>query len=538
MKRGIIYIAFFILFSGISVFAGTNKSDNFYTVKNKLFSINLPNDLKGTYEIKKEKDKISVFHTESKKSGFGGFAFGIKAYKNPADHATLPGGRKLGELTDKKGNLYDVVLKYPTDVQYDYTKGVNPPESYKNLYDLGVKTDINGVNGSVYYANQGMNGENLYKDVIQKHLTAIKEKWDSVKLEEEDMSYMYNIVTKDKIGYTYYDINADGIDELLIGEIAEGNWKGVIYDIYTMVDRIPRHVISGGSRNRYYVCDNAFVCNEYSSGAMESGIRVYHLVENSVELFPQVSFKYDGYENSKNPFFISYSDGWKNVSKETFNERKKVFEKYERFNFIPLNKFPEPKQPLKDRYNTKKDYFDYSVVLNEFPKEYYYTTVKIDKSKERILIITDRINASKNSYHGLFYYFAKNGFVYPLGYLESEKPLSQSKNYLYLTEKNVNKKFYMSDKKLAIIKSDVPKIKEKMNNIEFETIESADRFAGDFGEPAGDDVVKATVDGFYFEYHKPDYKKKYIKHHMKECIKDGVKTQVQMYCCMVKKIQG
>ena len=193
-------------------------------------------------------------------------------------------------------------------------------------------------------------------------------------------------------------------------------------------------------------------------------------------------------------------------------------------------------QILEDRYNLKKDYFDYSVVLEEFPKNYYYTTVKIDKSQKRVLIITDEVNKNKNSYHGLFYYFAKNDFIYPLGYLESTKPLSLSKNYFYLNDGNKNIKLYMSDKKLEIIKSFVNKIKENVNNIEFEIIESADKFAGDFGEAAGSDVVKATIDGFYFEYHKPQYKRKYIINFMEECIKDGVKTQVQMYCCVVKKL--
>ena len=191
---------------------------------------------------------------------------------------------------------------------------------------------------------------------------------------------------------------------------------------------------------------------------------------------------------------------------------------------------------IEDKYNTQKDYFDYSVVLTEFPKAYYYTTVKISKSKERILIITDKITADKNSYCGLFYYFAKNGFVYPLGYLESTSPLTQSKNYLYLTNKSGNIKFYMSDKKLEIIKAKTAKINEPTIKIKFETIKSADKFAGGFGEAAGDDVVKATIDGFYFEYHKPQYKKKYIKSLIKECISDGVKTQVQMYCCVVKKL--
>jgi len=314
------------------------------TIKNRLFSITLPEELRGSYEVKTKKDKIEIYHKMSKKTGFGGFVFGVKAYKTPTEHAILPGSRKVGELVDKAGILYDIVLKYPTDVQYDYTKSSKAPESFQLLYDVGGVVNINGINGSEYFKNQGMRGEDLYKNILEKHIIAINEKWDSTKLEKENMSYMYNVLRRtnknifDKIGYTYYDINADGIDEILIGEIADGNLKGVIYDIYTMVDRKPKHVISGGLRDRYYVCDNTFLCNEYSSGASENGIRVYNLVENSTELFPQVSFKYDEYTNQKNPYFISYSDNnWKNVTKEEFMRRKKVFEKYERFNFIPFS---------------------------------------------------------------------------------------------------------------------------------------------------------------------------------------------------------
>ena len=238
-----------------------------------------------------------------------------------------------------------MVLKHPTDVQYDYTKSTNPPEKFAKLYDLGETVEIQGIKGSTYYKNQGMKGENLYKEILRKHVTAINEKWDSSKLEKENMSYMYNVISQTnkeplkKIGYTYYDVNVDGIDELLIGEIADGDFKGVIYDIYTMVDRKPKHVISGGARDRYYVCDDSFICNEYSSGAAESGMTVYNLVENSTELYPQINFKYDEYSNRKNPYFLSYSDEkWQNVSEKDFYERKKTFDKYERFDFIPLSK--------------------------------------------------------------------------------------------------------------------------------------------------------------------------------------------------------
>ena len=343
----IIFAIIFLFFS--KSYASCNDLSKDIVIKNKLFLITLPKELKGSYETKISKDKISIFHKNSKKAGFGGFAFGIKAYKNPYDHAVLPGSKKIGELTDKFGNLYDMVLKYPTDVQYDYTKSTHAPESYKLLYDYGEVVNIQGIKGSEFFKNQGMKGEELYKDILKKHITAIKEKWDAAKLEQEDMSYMYYTLAQtnknvlNKIGYAYYDVNADGIEELFIGEIAGRKWKGVIYDIYTMVNRNPKHVISGGSRNRYFVCDDSFICNEYSSGALESGVRVYNLVENSTELFPQVFFKYDGYTNSKKPWFLSYgcetdNDEWENVSEKEYKERKQVFERYEKFDFIPLQR--------------------------------------------------------------------------------------------------------------------------------------------------------------------------------------------------------
>ncbi len=201
MKKGLILTAILISFlqlSALTCVSADNTATNGTIIKNKLFSVEIPKDLKGLYRTKTEKDKISVFDKASKKAGFGGFAFGIKAYKNPADHAVLPGSRKIGELTDKNGDLYDMVIKYPTDVQYDYTKGPKAPDSYKTLYDLGKIVKIRGIKGSTYFENQGMKGEDLYKDILKKHITAINEKWDSAKLEEENMSYMYNVLAQGK----------------------------------------------------------------------------------------------------------------------------------------------------------------------------------------------------------------------------------------------------------------------------------------------------------------------------------------------------
>ena len=347
MKKFIVLLLFVFICGFASVAqAENNCAKTEIRISNRLFSIGLPSQTKGTYIVKKKKDGIFIYDKVSKKAGFGGFAFGIKAFKNPSDYAMMPGGMKIGELQHKHKELYDIVLIQPTDVQFDYVN--NKKETYMPLYNYAKKVNsaIYGKRNTVYYDRQGTLGKYMYDDVIKKHITAIKEKWNSEKLEKENMSYMYNVLAQsnknvlDKVGFAFYDANGDGIEELVIGEIASGEWKGIVYDMYTMVNRKPVHVVSGGERNRYFVCDDVFICNEYSSGALESGLRVYDLVANSTELFPQVFFKYDEYENKAKPWFWSYetqNDKWENVSEKDYKERKKTFETYERFEYTPLS---------------------------------------------------------------------------------------------------------------------------------------------------------------------------------------------------------
>ena len=357
---GIILFLFCVIIS--PVYAGLSdvfrlKKHETINISNSFFSFYVPEKLTGLYEVKKTKFGIYMYDKPSKKAGFGGFAFGIQLFEKPSDHAMMPGSKKVGEFEDKKGVIYDVVLHHPTDVQYDYVN--QKSASYDVLYDYAdvVVKNIKPKNNCKYYYQRGAKGKGLYNNILEKHLTAIKEKWDSIRLEKEDMSYMYNVIAlsgksaAEKIGYTYFDINGDGIEELLIGEIADGDWKGIVYDLYTMVNRKPVHVISGGSRDRYYVCDGYFICNEYSGGAYESGMLVYILTENSTELFPQVGFKYDGYTNKENPWFISYdfaNDKWQEVDEDFYNQRKSTFDKYERFDYIPLGNYTEDLKNKKD----------------------------------------------------------------------------------------------------------------------------------------------------------------------------------------------
>lgn len=314
---------------------------------NEIFNITMPKDLDGKYVTESRRNGFLLYDKDAKEAGFGGFAFSVFAYEKPSDYA---GGidMKVGEIRKDDKTLYDVVIEYPTDVQYDYTKyAEDMPESYEKLYkgaeDI-VKT-LSPVKEGEFVWKAGCKGEDMYSEVIEKHISAIKEKWDSDKLEAENMSREYSMIevatggdALDSVGYVFYDTNVDGIDELLIGEIADGELKGTVYDIYTMVDRKPAHVVSGSARDRYYALENDMICNEYSNSAFDSGWQTYDIVPNTVELYPQLGIKYDEDENSDKPWFVNYAepDAWENIDEEQFDEFKSRLE-YIRFDFSPLS---------------------------------------------------------------------------------------------------------------------------------------------------------------------------------------------------------
>ncbi len=347
MKK--IFIGFLVLLCSAvysCVYADTIK--NGIRVSNNLFTIVLPKEVRGTYSVIKNDQGILIYDKVSKKAGFGGYAFGLRIFKKPSEYASYPGSKKLGELVDRYGTVYDMVLIQPTDVQYDYVTGNSA--SYYRLYHLANTIGENILEKSYtkYYNGRGTRGKDLYNEIIEKHIKAIKEHWDSNKLEQENMSYMYNALAAnnknllDKIGYAYYDVNADGIEELFIGEIEQGVMKGVIYDIYTMVDRKPVHVVSGGNRDRYFATDEVFLCNEFPSGADERVWKIFILVENSTTLYPQVFFKQVGQEDADSTWYITYSSDngeWKKTTEQEFKDRKTVFDKYVRFDYTPLSKF-------------------------------------------------------------------------------------------------------------------------------------------------------------------------------------------------------
>lgn len=311
-------------------------------LSNKLFTITIPAKYEAIMDSEVTDNQITVFHKESKDAGFGGMAFTIWAREIPND---LAGGpyEKRGELTDSDGNKYEVVIGYATEVQWDYEKSVEMPEEFAELSGLAedVVKSLTGVNGATFEYGAGTTGEELYGNIILTYKKALEEGWDASAYETNDMSPEFASLAKEgaeNIGFSYADTNKDGIDELYVGTLKDDELKGTIYDVYTIVDGLPAHVVSGSARNRYYVYMNSFIVNEYSGGAMENGTIVYALEPNSTEMTYQWATKTDASENEEQPWFISYEeDEWENVTEDEMHSREAVAEDYTKLEFTPLS---------------------------------------------------------------------------------------------------------------------------------------------------------------------------------------------------------
>ena len=90
------------------------------------------------------------------------------------------------------------------------------------------------------------------------------------------------------IAYCVVDINNDGVKELVICDPSwplPGNVR--ILDMYTMVDDKVVKVITGWSRNRYYLLDDGYIYNEGSGGAAYSSCETFYFNANDGTLITQ-----------------------------------------------------------------------------------------------------------------------------------------------------------------------------------------------------------------------------------------------------------
>ncbi len=294
-------------------------------VSNGFISITMPAECEGTYLATGFENSINIYDKASSEGGFGGFIFNVCAtdsYENLGGMKT-----KIGELTDGDGKLYQVYISYPSDVQWDYTTGEEMPESYAAIYDNAseIAATLQAVNGGTYVDGAGTKGEDIFGDYVKEIITTIENAKDASELEAAELSPMYYSMTQgdeaknplEAVGVCYADINVDGIDEMVIGDIETNE----IYDVYTSVDGKPAHVVSGYNRDYYKIYSTGIV--EYVLESADVTVtNLFELINNTTEMFPQVSLKVDETADAENMWSTSYDEGetWDSITEEDYKE--------------------------------------------------------------------------------------------------------------------------------------------------------------------------------------------------------------------------
>ena len=96
---------------------------------------------------------------------------------------------------------------------------------------------------------------------------------------EDAFSYLFFMPYVQAVpGALLTDLNADGVPELLLGNASPdaGQYGPVFfYDLYTLIDGAPKHVVSSGERYRYYLRGDGLIAFEGSSGAAYSYVALY-----------------------------------------------------------------------------------------------------------------------------------------------------------------------------------------------------------------------------------------------------------------------
>ena len=179
----------------------------------------------------------------------------------------------------------------------------------------------------------------MYDEVLQKYFEAIENSWNADKCKKNRINdiityYASSDCPMEEAGYLAYDLDGDGTNELLIGEITEGDKPDFIFDAYTVKRgkccRIYDLASTAGERDRFYVAKDNTLYEEASGGASEAKIMHYSLRSEFTytELWVEDGVKYseDG-EGGKDDPYYSYagngyisSNNWEQITKAEYNK--------------------------------------------------------------------------------------------------------------------------------------------------------------------------------------------------------------------------
>ncbi len=126
----------------------------------------------------------------------------------------------------------------------------------------------------------------------------------------EDYSVMFHVRSdpagEPALGWTVMDIDGDGRDELLFGEMQPDMTGTVLYDLYTITDGELVHVFDGWNRSRYYLTEDGGFLWEGSGSAACYFRAHYRYTGNTLQLTRALI--HDAEKDPAHPWFLSDTD--------------------------------------------------------------------------------------------------------------------------------------------------------------------------------------------------------------------------------------
>ena len=180
--------------------------------------------------------------------------------------------------------------------------------------------------------------EVLYSEVLDMFYNNIQSGWadynEMPSLYGDKFSYLFPMMYSDpsyisSIGYSFIDLNDDGIKELLIGldsedETSYGDmYQNMIYDLYTYMNGKIIHLATSGERFAFQLCEDNSIYYWGSSGAASSAFYLYQLNASEPSFTILESVHSDPDENWENVYWYHSTTGW--YDPESYSNKDEEF---------------------------------------------------------------------------------------------------------------------------------------------------------------------------------------------------------------------
>lgn len=170
-----------------------------------------------------------------------------------------------------------------------------------------------------------------YAGILDAYYTAVTQQPEFSALPAGVNVDLYPFICQNSLGFCYYDVNSDGVQELLIGPVGPDYSSAWIFDAYTVADGQCITLFQGYERDYLVLLSDGTLVNRSSSGASVNSDVFSHLEGGA--LVPFYSLIVNSTVNVDNPYFVSNGGDmnsdpatWQSISQQEYEQISAAYE--------------------------------------------------------------------------------------------------------------------------------------------------------------------------------------------------------------------